>query len=172
MTYSTGPTISSSPHPRGQYRLTASLWVPQPLEEVFSFFADAHQLETITPPWLHFQVLTPAPIDLHVGQLIDYKLQLHGIPIRWRTLISTWEPPYRFVDEQLRGPYRLWHHEHRFTARDGGTLVEDIVDYAVPGGAPIHWLLVKGDVLKIFKYREQVLRDIFGVSSVTADTSR
>ena len=127
-------TITSSPHPGAAYRLQAEIWVPQPREEVFDFFADAFNLEAITPPWLNFSVKTPAPIAMETGTLIDYRLRLHGIPITWRTLISVWEPPFRFVDQQLRGPYRLWHHEHTFEELDGGTLVRDTVDYAVPGG--------------------------------------
>jgi ligand-binding SRPBCC domain-containing protein len=98
--------------PRGN-RLTTEIRLPTPLVDVFEFFSDAYNLEEITPPWLHFSVQTPAPIEMKRGALIDYRLRLHGIPIHWRTEITAWEPPFRFVDEQLRGPYRYWRHERR-----------------------------------------------------------
>ena len=109
----------------------SELWLPRPREEVFAFFSDARNLDAITPPWVCFRMLTPAPVEMKAGALIDYKLRVHGIPIRWRSKITEWEPPVRFVDEQLRGPYRLWIHEHEFESRDGGTLVRDYVRYAV-----------------------------------------
>lgn len=140
-------------------------WLPRPLEEVFAFFSDAHNLNELTPPWLHFTIETPSPITMQPGTLIDYRLRLRGIPIRWRTEIMIWEPPHRFVDRQLRGPYRLWVHEHRFAAEDGGTRIWDRVDYALPGGplAPLlqRWL-VGPDVQRIFDYRAEQLRQRFG----------
>ena len=99
--------------------LDTELFLPRPREEVFPFFADAFNLEAITPPFLRFKVTTEAPIEMQVGALIDYKLRLHGIPITWRTRIAAWEPPYRFVDEQLKGPYSLWRHEHTFEEVEG-----------------------------------------------------
>ena len=144
------------------FTLHSALWLPKPLDEVFPFFADAHNLQRITPPWLRFEVQTPSPIPMKVGQTIDYKLKVHGFPLRWRSEITAWQPPYRFVDEQLKGPYRQWIHEHRFTERDGMTYAEDIVRYAVPGGALIHGLFVKADVERIFAYRTQALEEIFG----------
>jgi ligand-binding SRPBCC domain-containing protein len=138
--------------------------VPRQREEVFAFFADAFQLEAITPPWLNFRVFAPGPIEMKAGQLIDYRLRLRGWPIAWRTLISEWEPTRRFVDEQVRGPYRFWRHEHVFTEFESGTLVEDTVDYAVPGGGLAHWLVVRGDLLRIFQFRGRTLRRIFGAS--------
>jgi ligand-binding SRPBCC domain-containing protein len=143
------------------FRLYAEMFLPAPRERLFEFFADAFQLETITPPWLNFHVITPRPIVIAAGTLIDYRLRLHKIPILWRTRISLWKPPYRFVDEQLRGPYRRWHHEHQFELLDGGTLCRDIVDYSVPGGRLINALFVQGDVLKIFRYRQQKLYEMF-----------
>jgi ligand-binding SRPBCC domain-containing protein len=155
--------VRIGPHPsqRGLYRLQCRQHLPAPREEVFAFFANAHALEEITPPWLRFHVLTPAPIEMRAGTLIDYRLKLHGIPIGWRSEISVWEPPHRFVDEMRRGPYRSWHHLHTFTAADGGTLVEDVVDYGVPGGALIHRWLVGRDLRRIFEFRREKLATIF-----------
>ena len=146
---------------RGVYRLRTSLVLPAPIDEVFAFFSDAYKLERITPPWLRFEVWPPGPGETGPGCLIDYKLRLHGIPIRWRSEIATWEPPHRFVDRQVRGPYRLWHHEHVFEPRGSGTLCQDEVHYAVPGGRLIHWLLVKRDVRRIFEYRQEQLLALF-----------
>jgi ligand-binding SRPBCC domain-containing protein len=135
----------------------SEIWVPKPPREVFDFFADARNLQSITPPWLDFSILTPAPILMRAGTLIDYRLKLHGFPIRWQTQITAWEPPHRFVDEQRRGPYRLWIHEHRFEARDGGTLVSDFVRYEAPGGRLVEWLFVRRDVERIFQFRREKL---------------
>lgn len=144
------------------FELTSSLWVPRGREETFAFFSDAHNLERITPRFLKFRVLTPAPIELREGVLIDYALRVRGVPLRWRSEITVWDPPHRFVDRQVRGPYRRWVHEHRFVSLDGGeTLVEDRVEYAVPGGRLVHALFVKRDVQAIFAYRTAVLREIF-----------
>lgn len=136
--------------------------LPTPIDETFEFFADAHNLERLTPPLLRFEILTPSPIEMKVGTLIDYRLRVRGVPLRWQSEITAWEPPYRFVDEQRRGPYRLWVHEHTFRAEDGGTLVEDHLQYAVPGGALINRLFVARDVRKIFEYRSRRLRHILG----------
>ncbi|MCB9865846.1 MAG: SRPBCC family protein [Phycisphaerales bacterium] len=143
------------------WRLAATQWLPASLERVFDFFADAHNLEVITPPWLRFEVLTPRPIDLHSGTLIDYRLRVRGLPLRWRSRIDGWDPPHRFTDAMIRGPYRFWRHTHTFAARDGGTLASDAVDYGVPGGALVHRLFVGPDVRRIFTYRQQKLRDLF-----------
>jgi ligand-binding SRPBCC domain-containing protein len=140
----------------------SELWLPRPREEVFAFFSNAANLDAITPAWLHFRTLTPQPITLRKGATIDYRLRIRGVPIRWRTLISEWEPPHRFVDEQLRGPYRQWIHEHTFTERDGGTLVRDRVRYAVPFDSLVHRLLVRPDVERIFAHRAAVLQQLFG----------
>ena len=140
----------------------AELWLPRPRPEVFAFFAEARNLEAITPPWLKFEVLTPAPIAMWAGTLIDYRLRLHGFPIRWRTEITLWEPPVRFADTQLRGPYRLWEHTHTFVEKDGGTLCRDEVRYAVPGGALIERLFVRRDVEKIFAFRQETMRRRLG----------
>jgi ligand-binding SRPBCC domain-containing protein len=136
---------------------------------VFDFFSDAFQLETITPPWLQFAVLTLAPIRIEAGTIIDYRLRLRGVPIRWQSRISVWEPPRHFVDEQTRGPYRRWRHQHIFEVVDGGTLCRDIVDYAVPGGWLIDALVVRHDVLKIFSFRQTKLRELFPASKLSWD---
>ena len=144
-------------------RVTA---VPVSRDEVFDFFSRAENLEELTPPWLSFHIATPTPIKMEVGTLIDYRLKIRGIPMRWRSEISVWDPPHRFVDQQLRGPYRMWHHEHRFTEVEGGTLVEDRVRYAVLGGALIERIFVGPDVRRIFDYREQRLSELFGTMPV------
>lgn len=140
---------------------TASLLLPRPLDEVFPFFSDAHNLERLTPPWLNFKVLTPSPVAMRVGALIDYKIRLRGVPIRWQSEITVWQPQRRFVDEQRRGPYRLWHHEHRFESRDGGTLCSDVVRYAVWFDLAVHKLLIRPDIERIFAYRQKVLSRLF-----------
>jgi len=160
--------IDFSPSPAGPgTRLAAAQFLPASPERVFEFFSDAFQLETLTPPWLSFSVLTQAPIRLALGTLIDYRLRLHGIPLKWQSRISVWEPPLRFVDEQVRGPYRVWHHEHRFEPVAGGTLCRDIVDYRVVGGSLIDRLLVRPDLRKIFEYRHHKLRTLFAAQGST-----
>lgn len=145
--------------------LRSELWLPRSLGEVFPFFVEARNLAAITPPWLRFEVLTPARIEMRVGTLIDYRLRVHGIPLRWRTEMAAWEPPYRFVDVQLRGPDTLWHHTHTFEERDGGTLCTDHVRYRLIGGALVNWLFVRRDVECIFCYRQERLHEILGSRS-------
>lgn len=142
-------------------QLNRELWLPRPVGEIFAFFADAGNLSALTPDWLDFEILTPRPIEMRRGTLIDYRLRLHGIPLRWRTEIQVWEPPHRFVDVQLRGPYRLWHHEHRFVEQEGGTLCVDEVRYRPIGGALVDRLFVRRDVTRIFDYRAQRMRELF-----------
>lgn len=153
----------------GAYVLTACVWLPRAPEEVFPFFADARNLEQLTPDWLRFSVLTPEPIEMRKGARIDYRLRVHGVPLKWTSEIAAWEPPFRFVDEQVRGPYRLWLHEHTFERKGDGTLVCDRVRYAVPGGRLVHRLFVGRDVRRIFTYREQELRRMFGEDGGRAD---
>ncbi|HEX8855589.1 MAG TPA: SRPBCC family protein [Thermoleophilaceae bacterium] len=138
------------------HALSRDQLLPAEPGEVFDFFADAHNLEAITPPWLGFQVITPGPVGMGVGTRIDYRLRLHGVPIHWRTRIEIWEPGRRFVDAQERGPYALWHHTHSFEKRGGETLMRDVVRYAVPFGAlgeVARRLLVERDLERIFDYR-------------------
>lgn len=144
------------------WELRTEIRLARPPGEVFEFFGDAGNLQEITPPWLHFRILTPQPIEMRPGARIDYKLRLHGIPVSWKTEITAWEPPRRFVDEQLSGPYRLWVHEHTFEEIEGGTLARDKVRYAVPGGALANRLLVARDLKAIFRYRFEKLQEVFG----------
>ena len=147
----------------GYHTLRREQRLPGSPDDVFPFFADAGNLEAITPPWLSFAITTPRPIDMHVGTIIEYRLRLHALPIRWLTQIEAWEPGVRFVDRQLRGPYALWHHTHEFEpAPGGGTLMRDVVRYALPlgpAGGIAHALVVKRDLERIFDFRrEEVAR--------------
>lgn len=144
------------------FSYTSSLVLPSSLDELFPFFAEARNLEILTPPWLRFEVLTPEPITMGAGVLIDYRLRWRGLPIRWRTVIDDWQPPHRFVDRMLKGPYRLWVHQHTFTAVDGGVRCDDRVTYAVPGGLLVQRLAVGRDVQRIFAFRTRRLREMFG----------
>jgi len=138
-----------------------------PVEQTFAFYGDARNLERITPPWLGFEVTTPGPIEMGVGMSIEYRLRLHRVPVRWRTRIEVWEPPRRFVDVQVRGPYSLWEHTHEFEA-DGpeATIIRDQVRYSIPFG-PLgeiaDRLLVRRDLKQIFDYRrDAVARELGG----------
>lgn len=144
------------------FYLSRSLWLASPLEEVFSFFSDAANLQTLTPTWVQFKILTPPPIIMKVGCRIDYRIKLKGFPLKWQSEITAWEPKDRFVDEQLSGPYRRWVHEHLFREEKGGTRVEDNVEYSVFGGALVNRLFVKPDLERIFNYRGEAMRKIFG----------
>lgn len=142
--------------------LETELWLPRPAEEVFAFFSEASNLGELTPKWLQWEILTPSPIEMQVGTLIDYRIKLRGMPMRWRTVISAWDPPHRFIDEQLRGPYTHWLHEHTFEHADGGTLCRDRVEYAHVGGDLIHRLIVRPDLERIFGHRQCRMRALFG----------
>ena len=148
-----------------QYRLTTRLFVARPLDETFAFFADAANLQKLTPPWLSFRIRTPQPIEMRRGTLIDYLITVRGLPVPWRTRISDWTPPARFVDEQLWGPYWRWHHTHTFAATDGGTLVDDTVLYTPIGGAAMHALMVKRDLERIFTFRQHEILKQFKVTA-------
>jgi ligand-binding SRPBCC domain-containing protein len=143
-------------------RFQTETTVRRPIREVFAFFSDASNLQKITPPWLDFTILTPPPIKMAPGTLIDYQLRLRGFPIRWQTEITVWEPPHCFIDCQRRGPYKLWIHEHRFEERHGSTHVTDSVQYLPPGGRIIDWLFVRRDVERIFAHRRRELGRLFG----------
>jgi ligand-binding SRPBCC domain-containing protein len=140
----------------------SELTLTRPVEEVFGFFSDPANLQVLTPDWLNFRIITPQPIKLQAGALIDYRLRIHGFPVQWQTEITVWEPIQHFVDVQKRGPYRLWVHEHRFLAQDNGTRVVDDVRYAPPGGWLIDRLFVRRDIERIFQFRRQKLIERFG----------
>lgn len=142
-------------------RFECEQWLPAPRDDVFRFFSDAANLQAITPPWLHFEMVTPQPVDIRRGTVIDYRLRIHGIPIRWQSLITTWSPPERFVDEQRRGPYKRWVHTHEFVEERGGTTVRDSVDFAVPL-AFVTRRFVERDIRRIFAYRSAALSERFG----------
>ena len=144
---------------RGESYLEAEQRIPLPIGRVFAFFSDPRNLERITPPWLRFHVERCSTEELREGTLLDYRLRLRGVPLRWRSRIACWEPPYRFIDEQLRGPYKLWVHEHSFRQLGGETLMTDRVRYAVPGGRLVDKLLVRPDLERIFRFRAQALED-------------
>jgi ligand-binding SRPBCC domain-containing protein len=148
-----------------RYQLRTWLWLPHPRPRVFEFFADARNLERITPPFLRFHVVTASPIVMSRNTRIGYRLRLHGVPLTWHTAITEWDPPRRFRDEQRRGPYAEWIHTHTFEDEDGGTMVRDEVRYRLPGPSPIarivNRLLVARDTRAIFEYRHQALVEIF-----------
>ncbi len=137
--------------------------MPRPHAEVFAFFADAANLQRITPPWMDFRIVTPLPIAMRSGALIDYRLRIHGVPIGWRSEITIWDPPHVFVDEQRRGPYRRWVHTHRFRPVAGGTQVEDDVVFSAPGGWLIERLVVRREVRAIFEYRHRAILGVWDV---------
>ena len=140
--------------------LERSQRLARPVEGAFAFYADALNLEAITPPWLGFRVATRYPIEMREGALIEYRLRLHGLPIRWLTRIEVWDPPRRFVDVQLRGPYALWEHTHTFEPAEDGVVIRDRVRYALPLGplgSLAHALFVRRDLRRIFDYRAEQL---------------
>ena len=139
--------------------------IPRDRKDVFSFFEDAGNLEKITPGFLHFRIATPLPIEMKEGTLIDYRLRLFGMPIKWRTLIETYEPPVRFVDMQLKGPYKVWHHTHEFEEVDEGTRMTDTVQYSLrfgPLGLVARSVFVKRTLGQIFDYRQQCIDEMLG----------
>lgn len=145
---------------QGLMYLQREIVVPASVEDTFAFFADASNLERLTPPWLRFAVLTPMPAVMREGLEIEYRIRLYGLSIPWRSRIDVWEPGVRFVDRQLVGPYRWWSHEHRFEEVPAGTRVIDRVEY-VPRARPVSGGLVSRDLERIFSYRQQALQMIF-----------
>lgn len=150
------------------YTLYREQWVAEPLEWVFPFFAQPENLSQITPPELGFRLLTPRPVSMEQGRVIDYTIRLLRLGVRWRTLITRYDPPRCFVDEQLSGPYSFWHHTHRFEQRDGGTWLSDEVHYALPMllvgplSQLVNTLYVRPSLRRIFDYRAQVFAGLFG----------
>jgi ligand-binding SRPBCC domain-containing protein len=145
--------------------LTSEQFVPRPRDEVFAFFAKPENLGAITPPWLDFRVLTPSPVPMERGALIDYVIRLGPLPTRWRTLITRHDPPHGFVDEQLQGPYSFWHHTHTFAEVEGGTLIGDRVLYVLPFGALgrlVERLVIRRQLRAIFAHRRRAIAERFG----------
>ena len=146
------------------YTLKKSINLPLSLDEVFAFFNRPENLERLTPPFLRFHILTPPPLQMHNGAVFDYQIRLAGLPMRWTSLITNYEPPHQFVDIQLRGPYAFWHHRHSFVPREGGIDVIDEVHYDVGFsvlGKLMHRLVVQHQLNTIFAYREKVVKELF-----------
>lgn len=152
------------------YELETWQWLPRPRADVFAFFSDARNLERITPAFLNFHVVA-SPIEMRPGALIDYRLRLRGLSLRWRSEITVWDPPRRFTDVQRRGPYRRWEHTHTFEEEDGGTMVRDRVLYQLPGPDAltriVNTLLVAPDTRRIFAFRHAALEESFGLPGQT-----
>jgi ligand-binding SRPBCC domain-containing protein len=159
---------------RGLHRLERRQLLARPVDDVFAFYADAANLEALTPPFLRFHIVTPTPIAMRVGTRIDYALSLYGVPIRWRTLITCWEPGVRFVDEQEAGPYAYWRHEHAFEARGRATLMRDTVEYLEPlraVGQLAHLLFVRRALDRIFDFRRDAADRLLGGARTDAPAS-
>jgi ligand-binding SRPBCC domain-containing protein len=153
------------------YLLKRELWIARPRDDVFEFFSNAANLEQLTPPWLNFRMLTPTPLEIKVGARIDYQIRWRVVPIKWRSEIVEWDPPQRFTDLQLQGPYALWRHTHSFYEAHGGTRVVDKVQYALPLGLignVMHELKVRRDLETIFDYRAQRICEILECSECQA----
>jgi ligand-binding SRPBCC domain-containing protein len=152
---------------QSRHTFTTSMRLPLAREQVFAFFAEAANLEQITPPELRFEIVTPTPLQIAAGTLIDYRLRLFGVPLRWQSQITCWDPPRTFVDVQRRGPYQCWIHTHRFREDGEGTIIEDAVEYALPYW-PLGELvspLVRRQLRRIFRYRQQAIQAYFAEGS-------
>ncbi len=146
------------------YSLHYKQMVNRPLDDVFDFFSNPENLSKITPKKLDFNIMTPSPIKMINGQLIDYTIRLFGIRIHWRTLITDYNPPNSFIDQQIKGPYLLWHHEHLFKEVEDGVEIVDIIHYTIPLGIIgrfLHWAWIKKDLENIFSYRKNIINEIF-----------
>jgi ligand-binding SRPBCC domain-containing protein len=143
------------------HQLHTTLDLPLPIDDVFAFFAEAGNLERITPPELRFEIVTPLPIEMKRGTLLEYRLGLFGIPFRWRTEIAAWDPPHGFVDVQLSGPYSVWEHTHVFIPTEAGTLIDDRVYYRLPLSplGDVAYALVRRQLARIFAYRQDAVRE-------------
>ncbi len=157
------------------HRLERTEQIQRPLDAVFSFFADATNLEAITPRFLRFRIVTPTPVEMRRGAHIDYAMSLFAVPVRWRTRITEWDPGVRFVDEQEAGPYAVWRHTHEFVPRGDSTLVRDVVDYALPLG-PLgtlaHRLFVRRTLARIFDFRRDATRRLLDAAGPERDRAR
>jgi len=154
---------------RGEHELKTTTTLSMPIDEVFAFFSEAGNLERVTPPELGFQIDTPLPIEMGKGTLIEYTLRLFGFPIRWRTLISEWNPPHGFVDEQLKGPYRQWIHRHSFRSFGDSTIMEDNVCYRLPlwPMGELALPLIRMQLKRIFRFREKAVRKALRITPNT-----
>lgn len=145
-------------------RITRHQFINLPVEKVFEFFKSPENLGKLTPPEMSWKILTPKPIKMSVGKVFDYSISLFGIPLTWKSIITDFDPPYRFVDEQLAGPYRFWHHSHVFEKANGGTMVRDEVHYLVPMGIVgkiIEMIIIRHQLDRIFNYRQEALKKHF-----------
>ncbi len=141
-----------------------TIWLPAGREYLFEFFSRAENLQLVTPRWLDFRILTPLPVEMKLGALFDYRIRLHGVPVTWRTKVTGWDPPRRFEDTQLAGPYKLWVHEHLFEPENAGTRLTDRVRYRSRGGPLeplVDSLFVRSRLEKIFAFREEAFRQLF-----------
>jgi ligand-binding SRPBCC domain-containing protein len=146
------------------HTLIREQWLPKEIEIIFDFFSRPENLQVITPPWLDFRIVE-SPHDLHVGSLIHYSLRWRSVPLRWTTKITAWDPPHRFIDAQIYGPYTLWEHEHRFCAENNGTRIHDTVRYSLPFGflgKLTHRGWVQSDLNKIFDFRRVKMEELLG----------
>jgi ligand-binding SRPBCC domain-containing protein len=142
--------------------------IAAPILDVFEFFNRPENLEILTPPFLRSNMMTPRPVPMHTRSVIDCSLRIHGFPVHWRTLITDHDPPSRFVDVQLKGPYRLWHHQHLFRELEAGTEIQDLIHYVVPCrflGNPVNRTYARRDIQTLFEYRRRKIYDIFKVAS-------
>ena len=147
------------------HHLRREITLPLPPDQLFRFFERPENLALLTPPEMGFQIMTPGPLEMRQGAVIDYSVGIFGVRMHWRTLIAEYDPPYRFVDMQLKGPYKLWHHTHRFEPHPEGTLMHDRVVYVLPFGILgrlMHSLVVKKQLNDIFSFRERVIKEYFG----------
>lgn len=144
------------------FSIDSSVTLRRPLEEVFEFFSKAENLGLLTPGWLRFKIVSSLPIEMKVGAIIEYRIRLYGVPMKWVSEITEWDPPHLFEDTQIRGPYRKWVHRHTFRETGEGTVAMDQVQYRVLGGSVVNKLFIAGQVRKIFDYRKAKLKEIFG----------
>ncbi len=163
------------PVQRGEHLLEREQRVQAPLERTFDVYSNASNLAVITPPWLGFQITSELPIEMREGALISYRLRLHAIPVRWTTRIENWDPPHRFTDLQLSGPYALWHHTHEFESEGDATVIRDRVRYRIgygPLGTVAHRLFVLRDLKRIFDYRRDATAELIAGAAATTRLAR
>lgn len=154
--------VEFTPLGRGEHLLAVTTDIPRDRAQVFEFFADARNLERITPSFLSFRIETPQPIEMEWGTTIDYRLRLNRVPLRWRTEITEWNPPKAFTDTQVRGPYHTWVHRHSFEEGDGGTAMTDQVRFRLPGWpvGDVALPFVRRRLRAIFEFRGRKIREL------------